>query len=93
MRSSTNTGSGGAGRGAGRMLAYEAPNVPEPIIQRHDEAVKHLLASQVTNADSRGYGTLEDPRACMRSGRRRHSLRLAWRRTCTRSPNFTAIPC
>src|SRR6185312_675347 len=43
------------------MLAYEAPDVPEPVIQRHDEAVKRLLASQVTNAGSRGYGTLEDP--------------------------------
>jgi hypothetical protein len=44
------------------MLAYEAPDVPQPVVRRHDEAIEHLLASQVTNAASPGYGTLEDPR-------------------------------
>lgn len=43
-------------------LGYDNPEIPEPVIRRHDEGIDHLLASQVLDKSSRGYGTLEDPR-------------------------------
>jgi hypothetical protein len=43
-------------------LAYDSPEIPAPVIRRHDEAIERLLAAQVLDKSSRGYGTLEDAR-------------------------------
>lgn len=44
-------------------FAYESPSeIPAEVIRRHDEGMDRLLALQVLDKSSRGYGTLDDPR-------------------------------
>jgi hypothetical protein len=44
------------------VRAYENAEIPAAVIRRHEEGIDRLLASQVLDKSSRGYGTLEDPR-------------------------------
>jgi hypothetical protein len=43
------------------ILGHQFPEIPAPVLKRHDRVLENLLAAQVTDSSSRGYGTIEDP--------------------------------